>query len=143
MLKQIMATNTCNILHKIYQNNLNQIKRIPQLSNLTISRAEKKRAKVMISKDSMKKNRHIHKEYHITHLNWDPTELYQKQIQQAIKKCSTVIEKFEQKYLMNIKPMAPNISGHIKSHKINEPNRPVINKYMHHHTKLKITSTKN
>jgi len=27
---------------------------------------------------------------------------------------------------MNIKPMAPNISAHRKTHKINEPKRPVI-----------------
>ena len=81
-----------------------------------------------LSKDSLKKKIHTFiQENHITCLNRGLTDLYQKQIQRAIQKCSTVIEKCEHKYLMNIKPMAPNISAHIKTHKINEPIRPVIN----------------
>jgi hypothetical protein len=33
---------------------------------------------------------------HITHLNTDPTDKYQKQIQQAIQKCNTLIYKHTQ-----------------------------------------------
>ena len=66
-----------------------------------------------LSKDWPKKKIHAFiQENHITHLNRGLTDLYQKQIKRAIQKCSTVIEKCEHKYLMNIKPMAPNISAH-------------------------------
>ena len=79
-----MAPKTHNTLHKRYQNNTNQIKSITQLNNLT-TRADKNRAILVISKDPMKeKTDTFIKENHIAHLNRDPTNLYQKQIQQAI-----------------------------------------------------------
>ena len=109
-----MAPKTNNTLHKRYQNNTNQIKSISKLNNFT--RADKNRGIVAISKDSLKKKTDTFiKENHIARLNRDPTNLYQKQ---AIKKCNTGIEKCERKYLMNIKPMASNISAHIKTYKI-------------------------
>ena len=79
-----MEPKTNNTLHKRYQNNTNQIKSISQLNNFT-TRADKNRAIVAISKDSLKKKTDTFiKENHIAHLNRDPTNLYQKQIQQAI-----------------------------------------------------------
>jgi hypothetical protein len=66
-------------------------------------------------------------ENHILNLNKDPTDTYQKQIQQAIKKSTTLIDKHTQKYLINIKPTAPKLNVYIKTHKENEPIRPVVN----------------
>jgi hypothetical protein len=67
-------------------------------------------------------------ENHISHLNKDPTDTYQKQIQYAIQKCTALIDKHTHKYLINIKPTAPNsMYVHIKTHKENEPIRPVVN----------------
>jgi hypothetical protein len=67
------------------------------------------------------------KENQIIGLSKDPTDTYQKQIQQAIQKCSTLIDKHKQKYMINIKPEAPKLNVHIKTHKENEPIRPVVN----------------
>jgi len=44
-------------------------------------------------------------------------DTYQKQIQQALQKCDTLVEKGRHKYLMNIKPTAPMLSAYIKMHK--------------------------
>ena len=66
-------------------------------------------------------------ENHITQLNKDPTESFQKQIQQTMQKCNTIINKNKQKYLLQIKPTAPVLNGPIKIHKDNKPIRPVIN----------------
>ena len=60
-------------------------------------------------------------------LNKDPTEIYQKQIQQAIQKYITLIDKQTHRYLLNIKPMAPKLNVHLKTYKHNLPIRPVIN----------------
>jgi len=63
----------------------------------------------------------------ITHLNKNPTDLYQKQIQQALQKCDSLIEKGKHRYLMNIRPTAPKLNAYIKTHKEDQPIRPVIN----------------
>jgi len=60
-------------------------------------------------------------------LNKDPTEIYQKQIQQAIQKYITLIDKQTHRYLLNIKPVASKLNVHLKTHKDNLPIRPVIN----------------
>jgi len=50
----------------------------------------------------------------ITHLNKNYTDFYQKQIQQALQECDALIEKGKHRYLMNIRPTAPNINAYIK-----------------------------
>jgi len=62
----------------------------------------------------------------ITHLNKDPTDFYKKQIQQDLQKCDALIEKGKHRYLMNIRPTAPNLNAYIKTHE-DQPIRPVIN----------------
>jgi hypothetical protein len=57
----------------------------------------------------------------------DPTDKYQKQVQQTILKCNTHIDKQRKKYLTQIKPQPPTLNAQIKIHKHNEPIRPVIN----------------
>jgi hypothetical protein len=53
--------------------------------------------------------------------------MYQKQIQQPIKKFNVLMDKNTRKFLTNIKPMAQKINAYIKRNKENEPIRPVIN----------------
>jgi len=60
-------------------------------------------------------------------LNKDPTESFQKHIQQTMHKCNTIIDKNQQKYLVKIKPIAPKLNALIKTHKEDKPIRPVIN----------------
>jgi hypothetical protein len=59
-------------------------------------------------------------------LSKDPTEAYHKQIQADIQNSEDLINKNMRKYLLNIKPTAPKLNAHIKTHKQNEPIRLVI-----------------
>jgi len=43
----------------------------------------------------------------IKQINKDPTDKYQRRIQQTIQRCNLLVDKQMYKYLTNIKPMAP------------------------------------
>jgi hypothetical protein len=89
---------------------------------------DKNRAIVISNKDSLEQKVKIFiQENHITHLSKDPTNTYQKQIQQVLQKCDTLVEKGRHKYLMNIKPTAPMLNVYIKMHMEDKPIRPMIN----------------
>jgi hypothetical protein len=62
-----------------------------------------------------------------TQLQKDPTDKFQKQLQQILPKCNKIIDKQQKKYLMQIKPQPPTMNAQIKIYKENEPIRPVIN----------------
>ena len=115
-IRQIQESNRQNIMHKRYQYNINQIKKILQHNNLTIAKADKSKAIVIIDKTTMgqKINTFI-QENNIIKLNKDPTDAYQKQIQQIMQKCKDLIDKNKSKYMLNIKPTAPKINAYIKS----------------------------
>jgi allophanate hydrolase subunit 1 len=124
-----MTTNRHNILHKRQQYSINQLKKFLKNDNLTIVKAEKTKAIVIISKEMLKdKVNNFIIENHMEQLNKDPTEAYQKQIQQTIQKCNRLIDKHVYKYLLNIKPIAPQLNVYIKIHKENQPIRAIINK---------------
>jgi len=121
-IKQILTTNMYRPMHKRHQHNIKQIKNMLQRNNLTIARADKNKAIVVISKDALEqKIMTFIQENQIACLNKDPTECFQKEIQQALQKCDTLIEKSKHKYLMNIKPTAPHLNAYIKTHKQNRP----------------------
>jgi hypothetical protein len=93
-----MTANTYHTLHKRYQYNLNQIKSILRKNNLTIAKADKNKAIVIINKDVLEqKTMTFIQENQITPLNKDPTDLFQKQIQQPLQKCSILVEKNKHK----------------------------------------------
>jgi len=61
---------------------------------------------VIINKNTLKQKIDTFiQENHITRLNKDPTDFYQKHIQQAIKKRDIMIDKRTHKYLVDIKPI--------------------------------------
>ena len=126
-IRQIKESNRQNTMHKRYEYNINQIKKILQNNNLTIAKANKSKAIVIIDNTTMEQkiNTFI-QENNITKLNKDPTDVYQKQIQQTMQKCKDLIDKNKSKYMLNIKPTAPKINAYIKTHKDNNPIRPVI-----------------
>ena len=66
-------------------------------------------------------------ENYITPLKKDPTETFQKRIKQALQTCNLLIERDRLKYLIDIKPKAPNLNAYIKTQKEGAPIRPVIN----------------
>jgi len=93
-IKQMLATNTHHTVQKRYEHNLNQIRGILQRNNLTIARADKNKAIVIINKDSLEQMvKAFIQENHIMQFTKNPTDLFQKQIEQALQKCGTLIEK--------------------------------------------------
>ena len=91
-------------------------------------KADKSKAIVLIqTEDLNKKFKQFKLDNDIQQVSKDPTGKYQKMIQQAIKKNTLIIERQQHKYLTNIKPAPPKLNIHIKTHKQNQPIRPVIN----------------
>jgi hypothetical protein len=126
-IKQIKESNRHNTMHKRYQYNINQIKKILQHNNLTIAKADKSKAIVIIDKTTLgQKIDTFMQENNVMKLNKNPTDSYHRQIQQTMQKCKDLIDKNRQKYMLNIKPTAPRINAYIKTHKDNNPIRPVI-----------------
>ena len=80
---------------------------------------------MIINKNTLKKK--VDNFIQENRINKDPTDTYQKQIQHTIKKCNILVDKQAHKYLINIEPVAPKLNVYIKTHKNNEPIRPVIN----------------
>ena len=80
-IKHIM-TNRQNTLHKRYQYNTNKLKKILQNNNLAITKALKSKAIVIINKNNLEgKVFKFIQEKRIKQINKDPTDRYQKQIQ--------------------------------------------------------------
>jgi hypothetical protein len=127
-IKYILATNRYNVFHKCQQHYINQIKKVLENNNLTIAKVDKSKAIVIINKDKLnnKVNNFI-KENHMKLLNKDPTEIYIKKIHQTIQKCNTLRDKQTHRYLLNLKPKAPQLNIYLKTHKDNQPIRSVIN----------------
>jgi hypothetical protein len=90
-IKQIMTNTTQNTLHKRHHHNLKQIRNTLQQNDLTITRADKSKSTVIINKSTLKqKVDDFIQENHISCLNKDPTDTYQKQIQKKKQKCNTI-----------------------------------------------------
>jgi len=91
-------------------------------------KADKSKAIVLIQIEDLKKKfKQFILDNDIQQVRKDPTGKYQKMIQQAIKKNTLIFERQQHKYLTNIKPAPPQLNIHIKTHKQNQPIRPVIN----------------
>jgi len=107
-------TNRHNTLHKRYLYNINELKKTLQNNNLTIVKADKSKAIVIIDRNTLiKKVDNFIQDNNIKQINKDPTEKYQRQIQQTIQRCNLLVDKQMYKYLTNIKPMAPKLNIYI------------------------------
>jgi hypothetical protein len=83
---------------------------------------------VIIDKNTLKhKVDTFMQENDIIFLDKDPTEPFQRQIQQTIHKYDIPIDIRINKHLIQIKSSAPKLNALFKIHKDNEPIRPVIN----------------
>jgi hypothetical protein len=60
-------------------------------------------------------------------LTKDPTNTCQKSLRTCLNKFKYIISDPQKSKLININPMAPNIKGLIKIHKLNHPIRPIVN----------------
>ena len=66
---------------------------------------------MIIDENSLEKNvDNFIQENNTKQLNKDPTDKYQKQIQQTLQKCNALVEKWTNKYLINMKPTAPKLN---------------------------------
>ena len=77
-----------------------------------IVKANKSKAVVIINENNLeKKIDNFIQENNIKQLNKDPTDTYQKQIQQPFHTCNALVDKRSHAYLVYIKPTAtkPNI----------------------------------
>jgi len=93
-IKHTLKSIRHNVFHKRLQYNINKIKKIMENNDLALVNADKSKAMVIIDKNLLKeKVNNFIKENHISMLNKDPTEVCQKQIHQAIKKCNALIDK--------------------------------------------------
>ena len=120
-IKHILTSNRLNILHKRQQHNINQIKKVLENNNLTLVKADRSKAIVIIDRNKLnEKINNFIKENHMNLLNKDPTEIYQKQVYHAIQKCNILIDKQIHKHLLNIKPMVPQLNVYLKTHKDNQ-----------------------
>jgi hypothetical protein len=87
-----------------------------------IAKAGKGRTLVIIHKDALKqKISTFLQENQITALDKDPTDYFQKHIQQIIHKCNTTKDKNQYKHLLQIKPTAPELNAMIKIQNDNNP----------------------
>ena len=85
-IQKIKDSNRHNIIHKRLLYNIRQIKKILRNNNLTLARADKSKAMVIIEKADMEQK--IHNfifDNNIMELKKDPTTAYQKQTQQVVK----------------------------------------------------------
>jgi hypothetical protein len=77
-------------MHKRYQYNINQIKKIFQHNKLNIAKGGKSKAIFIIDKNNLVKNIDTFiQENNIIKLNKDKSDTYQKQIQQTIQNVRT------------------------------------------------------
>jgi hypothetical protein len=60
-------------------------------------------------------------------LNKDPTSNFQKNVEDVIKICNTIIEKYKKYKCIQIKPQAPQLNTAVKLHKEKSPIRPIVN----------------
>jgi len=92
------------------------LKNTLQNNNLTIVKADKSKAIVIIDKTTLeRKVDNFIQQNNIKQINKDPTDTYQKQIQQTIQRCNVLVSLQSHKYLINIKPTAPKLNIYVRS----------------------------
>ena len=109
-IKHILSTNRQNMLQNRYRYNLSELKKTLLNKNLTTLKVDKSKSIVIIDKTTLwRKVDNLVQENNIKQLSKDPTDTYQKQIQQTVKIGNVLVSKWSHKYLINIKPTAPKL----------------------------------
>lgn len=102
-IKQIKENNKQNPLHKWQQNIIRKLKEELANKNITVAKADKSKAVVIIDKTLLhEKVTHFLQDNNTQQLKADPTDKYQKQILKAIQQCKLLINKKAHKYLTNM-----------------------------------------
>jgi len=83
-------------------------------NNIKIVKADKSKTMVLIKSEDLERKMHTFlQENNIKQINKDPTNKYQKQIQHTMQQCNTLVEKRIHKYIINMKPSAPQLNAYI------------------------------
>jgi hypothetical protein len=93
----------------------------------TITRADKDNILDIIHrKDYNQKINYFITTGQFSKLTKDPTNTFQKSLRTCLNRFKYIISDPQKSKLININPMAPNIKGLIKIHKLNHPIRPIV-----------------
>ena len=111
LIKQIKENNKQSPLHKTQYNTLRKLKTEMDIENITIMKADKSKAIVLIDKNKRhEKVTQFIQDNNIPQIKTDPTTKFQKQTQQAIQKCRQVINRKTTKQLINTQSKAPKLN---------------------------------
>ena len=104
-----------------------QIRKILENNNLTIAKADKSKSRVIINRTDIEQNiDNFILENNIKELKKDLTTTYQKQTQLLIKKCTSVIDRNKQKYILNMKLEAPTLNAYCCIPVSMSPRQPLV-----------------
>jgi stalled ribosome rescue protein Dom34 len=121
-IKQIINSNRHNIHHKRQQYNINQIKKILEDNNLTLVKADKSNAVVIINSGKLEEKFNEFIREKITELlNKDPPRRIPQTSSKIHPKSNILIDNRTHRYLMEIKPKAPQLNAYIRHIKIINP----------------------
>jgi hypothetical protein len=105
--KQIASSNRYNTEHKHHQYHIKQIFKNSEQYQLSIVKADKGNAMVIIPTTLLHQKIHTFlQKNHMQHLPKDPTDMYQKQLQQATQHC-LIIDKSHHRFVTQMKPHSP------------------------------------
>jgi hypothetical protein len=115
---------------KEYKRNINTTKQIQQKlkqQEATIAEADKGRTMVIIYKKNLedKINTFIEENY-IIELKADPTQKFQRIMQNTVRQCKSTIRLERRKHITQMNPQAPRLKAKIKVQKTAAPIRPVV-----------------
>jgi hypothetical protein len=128
-IRTIMSKqHTINKHYKQQAHTANSIKKKLHEHNATITEADKGNSLVILYKQTLdEKVAQFLNDNQIETLRSDPTAKMQKQIQDTLRQCKTIIDQNKKKYVIQMNPQAPILKAKIKLHKPMAPIRPVVN----------------
>lgn len=92
------------------------------------TRADKGNSIVLINnKDYINKTLEFITDNNIIEIDKDPTDKFQQKIKTITKQSDLILTESQMKFSINMNPKTPTLRSQIKTHKINNPIRPIVN----------------
>jgi hypothetical protein len=129
LYKQQFGNTQLNSTHAIREfHTLKQIKNKLERNEAMVSKADKGNSIVILyQNDYHSKVKDFINSSNFTILKKNPTKSFQSKIKSTIKNCPAILPKNSNINLTTMNPIAPNIRGLPKVHKVECPIRPIIN----------------
>jgi len=132
-VRNLVANKIDKIIHSNKTENIPELKTIKSINKiitdnkLTITKADKSQTLIIIEREKyIEKTEQFIQENNGKEMKNDPTEKYNREINNIIKNTATIHKKDRNK-LTQSNPSAPKLKALIKLHKPNHPIRPLIN----------------